>query len=48
MKKVSSQFYKILSKAAVTVTKANVNSWCLVYGFQPRLPEGSDKLKKNL
>ncbi len=48
MKTVSSQFYKVLSNAALTVTKINVNSWCFTHGYQPMMPKCSDKLKKNI
>lgn len=35
-----------IGKAAYQMTKSNVNSACLMYMYQPKLPEVAKKLKK--
>lgn len=37
---------RIVAAIALKVTKLNVDSVCLLFLHQPKLPEGSDKLKK--
>ncbi len=46
MSKASSKLVKTLAVMAVSVTTANVNSVCWLWGYQPKMPEGATKLKK--
>jgi cyclic lactone autoinducer peptide len=46
MKKRKKLLMKRVSKLAVAVTAANVNSTCLFYMNQPELPQSAEKLKK--
>lgn len=35
-----------IASFALMITALNVNAACLFHGHQPRLPEGSEKLRK--
>jgi len=37
---------KLIAKAALVVTKANVNSSCVFLAHQPKMPEAAKKLRK--
>mgnify|MGYP002348998901 CR=1 FL=1 len=46
MKKYLIRFGTILAGFALTITALNVNTACLFVAHQPKLPAGSDKLRK--
>lgn len=46
MNKIGFKLGKIISGMALKVTNSNVNSTCLCYAHQPKLPSGAEKLKK--
>jgi cyclic lactone autoinducer peptide len=43
---ISKEIKKVIAKVALTVTKANVNSTCPYYLYQPKIPESAKKLRK--
>lgn len=47
MKKPKQIILKQVAKLAISVTTANVNSTCLFYMNQPKLPKSAEKLKKS-
>ena len=47
MKKVEFLAKKALAKAAKAVVSSNVNSACIFVAYQPKLPKGAEKLRKN-
>lgn len=40
------KFNQFIAKAALAVTKQNVNEACLFYIHQPELPKGAEQFKK--
>lgn len=38
---------KIVASIALVLTALNVNTCCAFYAYQPKLPEGADKLCKH-
>ena len=47
MKKVVLRFGGILASLALMVTSMNVNTTCMYLAYQPELPKGAEKLRKN-
>lgn len=39
-------FKKAVATAAKMATSANVNSTCMLFAYQPKLPKGAEKLRK--
>lgn len=37
---------KVIAAAAKMATSANANSTCMLFAYQPKLPEGAKKLRK--
>lgn len=37
---------KVIAAAAKMATSANVNSACMFFVYQPKLPKGTEKLRK--
>lgn len=37
---------KAIAAAAKMATSANVNSTCMLFAYQPKLPRGAEKLRK--
>lgn len=37
---------KVIAKTAMAITAMNVNSVCILFIHQPKLPEGAKKLRK--
>jgi len=46
LKKLSLKCYQVIAALALMVTTLNVNTACFVFMYQPKLPEGTEKLKK--
>lgn len=46
LKKLMFKFGGIVAGLALTVTALNVNTTCIYLIHQPKLPKGSDKLRK--
>lgn len=46
MKKAALMLTKKVSEMALSYTRLNVNSFCMVYLHQPQLPNNAQKLKK--
>lgn len=46
MNKVLYALSGLVATLALTVTTLNVNSACILYVHQPKLPEGAEKLSK--
>lgn len=46
MNKFTNKLGVMVAKAALKVTEGNVNSTCMLLIHQPKLPKGSDKLRK--
>ncbi|HJA41992.1 MAG TPA: cyclic lactone autoinducer peptide [Firmicutes bacterium] len=44
--KKKTKFYQWIANLALSVTKFNVNTACIFYIHQPKLPEGAKKLRK--
>ena len=40
------QVLKVVANTAISISKANVNSACVFWGYQPQMPQGLSKLKK--
>lgn len=47
MKKEKNTLEKLVSKVAYTAAKSNVNSNCMLFFYQPTVPEKVKALKKN-
>lgn len=46
MKKTILKLSGILASFALMITAMNVNVTCMLFAHQPKLPKGSDKLRK--
>jgi len=47
LKKVILRFSGVLASLALMLTSMNVNTTCMYLAYQPELPEGAEKLRKN-
>ena len=47
MKSLKKKAASVLARTAKKVVSANVNSCCMYVMYQPKLPEGAEKLKRN-
>ncbi len=47
LKKVILRFSGVLASLALMVTSMNVNTTCMYLAYQPELPKGAEKLRKN-
>ncbi|MEL7662264.1 cyclic lactone autoinducer peptide [Acetobacterium wieringae] len=46
MKNLSLRCYRVIAAMAIMVTTININTACVFFFYQPKLPEGAEKLKK--
>lgn len=46
MSKIIYKMSKVLAAIALLVTTCNVNSACVLWMYQPELPEGAESLRK--
>lgn len=45
--KIKKLIGKKVAPLAIRLTRAEVNSTCVLFAYQPKLPESASKLKKN-
>ncbi|WP_084505080.1 cyclic lactone autoinducer peptide [Acetobacterium malicum] len=46
LKNLSLRCYRVIAAMAIMVTTLNINTACVFFFYQPKLPEGAEKLKK--
>ena len=46
MKNLFAKYAGIIAALALMVTAVNVNHICMLFAYQPELPEGADKLRR--
>ncbi|MFT3984209.1 MAG: cyclic lactone autoinducer peptide [Lachnospiraceae bacterium] len=46
MKSIEKKSLELLSKAAMKTAVKEINSACLLFGYQPKMPDAAKKLKR--
>ena len=46
MKNLSLKCYRVIAVMALMVTTININTACVFFFYQSKLPEGAERLKK--
>lgn len=46
LKNLSLRCYRVIAAMALMVTTININTACMFFFYQPKLPEGAEILKK--